>query len=560
MAIAFIFCIIFARFFYIQAVWGSELVYRATDQWNREIPVVASRGQITDRNGQLIAGNRTTYSVFVRPNAVANAQYAATVLSGTLGVEPNALLEKLQAGKVSEITVARQVEKENIEKLTAYGLAGVYYSRDNTRTYTYNDALCQVLGFTANDGTGLSGIEKYYENILCGVNGEIAYSTDIVGVETENSKIVYREAVAGDGVRLTIDMDIQLAAEQAMRSVYQSAGAKKVSCIVLDPNNFDVLAMVNYPSYDLNDVPRDDAQTLNALSRNSLVSDIYEPGSTFKILTAAADLEEYYRGNKSAFSPSYVFNGSRTRTVDGTKIKCWSDHSNGKHSNQTLAEALNNSCNPCFTDIALALGKDKFYEYLTAFGLGNVTGIDFNGEALGMLVPQALVRDCDLARIGFGQTIAVSGLQLACAAAAAVNGGNYYAPHLLKSIVSSDGKTVEEYSPVLKQKPISEQASRQLAAMLEGVVKEGSGKKAYIEGYKVGGKTGTAQKYEDGHIAAGKYVSSFVGFFPSDSPRYLALIIVDEPTGTYYGSAVAAPVAKEIFEDIIKIKNIQPFE
>ena len=560
MAIAFIFCIIFARFFYIQAVWGSELVYRATDQWNREIPVVASRGQITDRNGQLIAGNRTTYSVFVRPNAVANAQYAATVLSGTLGVEPNALLEKLQAGKVSEITVARQVEKENIEKLTAYGLAGVYYSRDNTRTYTYNDALCQVLGFTANDGTGLSGIEKYYEDILCGVNGEIAYSTDIVGVETENSKIVYREAVAGDGVRLTIDMDIQLAAEQAMRSVYQSAGEKKVSCIVLDPNNFDVLAMVNYPSYDLNDVPRDDAQTLNALSRNSLVSDIYEPGSTFKILTAAADLEEYYRGNKSAFSPSYVFNGSRTRTVDGTKIKCWSDHSNGKHSNQTLAEALNNSCNPCFTDIALALGKDKFYEYLTAFGLGNVTGIDFNGEALGMLVPQALVRDCDLARIGFGQTIAVSGLQLACAAAAAVNGGNYYAPHLLKSIVSSDGKTVEEYSPVLKQKPISEQASRQLAAMLEGVVKEGSGKKAYIEGYKVGGKTGTAQKYEDGHIAAGKYVSSFVGFFPSDSPRYLALIIVDEPTGTYYGSAVAAPVAKEIFEDIIKIKNIQPFE
>lgn len=560
LAIAFIFCIIFARFFYIQAVWGSELVYRATDQWNREIPVVASRGQITDRNGQLIAGNRTTYSVFVRPNAVANAQYAATVLSGTLGVEPNVLLEKLQAGKVSEITVARQVEKENIEKLTAYGLAGVYYSRDNTRTYTYNDALCQVLGFTANDGTGLSGIEKYYEDILCGVNGEIAYSTDIVGVETENSKIVYREAVAGDGVRLTIDMDIQLAAEQAMRSVYRSAGAKKVSCIVLDPNNFDVLAMVNYPSYDLNDVPRDDAQALNALSRNSLVSDIYEPGSTFKILTAAADLEEYYRGNKSAFSPSYVFNGSRTRTVDGTKIKCWSDHSNGKHSNQTLAEALNNSCNPCFTDIALALGKDKFYEYLTAFGLGNVTGIDFNGEALGMLVPQALVRDCDLARIGFGQTIAVSGLQLACAAAAAVNGGNYYAPHLLKSIVSSDGKTVEEYSPVLKQKPISEQASRQLASMLEGVVKEGSGKKAYIEGYKVGGKTGTAQKYEDGHIAAGKYVSSFVGFFPSDSPRYLALIIVDEPTGTYYGSAVAAPVAKEIFEDIIKIKNIQPFE
>ena len=474
-------------------------------------------------------------------------------------MDAQSLADKL-GGKVSEITVARQVEKEKIEKLAEYDLAGVYYARDNSRSYTYNDALCQVLGFTANDGTGLSGIEKYYDSVLKGTNGEIAYTTDIVGVQTEKSKIVYREAVAGDGVRLTVDMDIQLSVEQAMRTVYASSGAKKVSCVVLDPSDFGILAMANYPSYDLNDVPRDDKETLNALSRNSLVTDIYEPGSTFKIITAAADLEEYVRGNGAAFSPSYIFNGSRTRSVDGTKIKCWSDHSNGKHSNQTLAEALNNSCNPCFTDIALSLGKDTFYDYLTAFGLGNVTGLDFNGEALGMLVPPSMVRDCDLARIGFGQTIAVSGLQLACAAAAAVNGGNYYTPHLLKSIVSYDGKKVEEYTPVIKQKPISEKASRLLASMLEGVVKEGSGKKAYIEGYKIGGKTGTAQKYEDGHIASGKYVSSFVGFFPADNPRYLALVVVDEPVGTYYGSAVAAPVAREIFSDIIKIKNIQPYE
>ena len=498
--------------------------------------------------------------MFVRPNAVKDVALCAKILSETTGADEAALNKKISNVKVSEITVARQVEKDNLETLVSYNLPGVYYAKDNTRTYSYNDVLCQVLGFTASDGTGLSGIEKYYQNILSGTDGEIAYTTDIVGVETENAQIVYREAIAGDDIRLTIDMDIQLAAEDAMRSVYASSQAKQVSCVVLDPQNFDVLAMVNYPSYDLNDVPRDDMQTLNTLSRNSLVSDIYEPGSTFKIITSAADIEEYLRGNKSAFSPSYVFNGSRTRTVDGTKIKCWSDHSNGKHSNQTLADALNNSCNPCFTDIALALGKDKFYQYLTAFGLGNVTGLDFNGEALGMLVPQSFVRDCDLARIGFGQTIAVSGIQLACAAAAAVNGGNYYVPHLLKSVVSADGKRVEENQPLLKQKVISAQASSILAGMLEGVVKEGSGKKAYIEGYKVGGKTGTAQKYEDGHIAAGKYVSSFVGFFPSDNPRYLALIVVDEPVGTYYGSAVAAPVAREIFEDIIKIKNIQPFE
>ncbi len=560
LAITFIFLIIFARFFYIQVVWGGELVYRATDQWNREIPVVAARGKITDTNGQLLAGNRLTYSVFARPNAIVNAEYSASVIAGALDIDAAQVLEKISSGKVSEITLARQVEKEKVEKLASYDIAGVYYAKDNTRVYSYGDVLCQVLGFTANDGTGLSGIEKYYENVLAGTNGEISFTTDIVGVQTEDSKIVYTEATAGSEIRLTIDIDIQLAAEEAMKSVYSTSGAKRVSCVVIDPGNFELLSMVNYPSYDLNDVPRDDIDTLNALTRNSMISDIYEPGSTFKVVTAAANIEEYLRGNKSAFSPSYVFNGSRTRTVDGTKIKCWSDHANGKHSNQTLAEALNNSCNPCFTDMALALGKDTFYDYLSAFGLGNVTGIDFAGEALGMLVPKSLVRDCDLARIGFGQTIAVTGLQLACATAACVNGGNYYVPHLLKSVVSADGKTVEDYPVVLKQKAISEKASGMIAEMLEGVVSEGSGKKAYIEGYKVAGKTGTAQKYEDGHIAQGKYVSSFVGFFPSNAPKYLALIIVDEPQGTYYGSAVAAPVAKEIFQDIINIKNIKPVE
>lgn len=559
LAIAFIFCIILARFFYIQVVWGRELVWRATDQWNREIPVIAERGLITDRNGKVLAGNRPTYSVFVRPNAVENREYAATVLSGVLGVDAAQLLEKLNSDKVSEITVARQVEKQDIEKLVSYGLSGVYYAGDNTRVYTYGEVLCQVMGFTSSDGSGVTGLEKYYDSVLSGQNGEIMYTTDIVGVETEDSTIVYRQATGGDGLRLTIDVDIQLSVEDALRSVYSSSGAKSVSCIVLDPQDFGVLAMANYPSYDLNDVPREDTDLLNELSRNCLVSDIYEPGSTFKIITAAADIEEYLSGNPNAFSTSYIFNSSRTRTVGGTTIKCWSDHVNGKHTAQTLAQALNNSCNPCFTDIALALGTDTFYEYLTAFGLGNVTGIDFSGEALGMLVPQSLVRDCDLARIGFGQTVAVTGLQLACAAAAAVNGGNYYTPHLLKSIVSSDGSTVEEYQPVLKQRVISEKASRMLAEMLEGVVSDGSGKKAYIEGYKVGGKTGTAQKYEDGHIAAGKYVSSFVGFFPSDNPQYLALVIVDEPQGAYYGSTVAAPVAHEVFSDIIKIKNIQPF-
>ncbi len=560
LAITFIFCIIAGRLLYVQIAWGSDLKLRASDQWNREIPVIASRGIISDRNGVVLAGNQTTYSVFLRPNAVKDAEYTSAILGGIFSLDAQQILEKIKGGRVSEVTVARQVGKESIEKLVSHNLSGVYYSRDNTRRYTYNDALCQVLGFTSSDGSGISGVEKFYNTVLGGTNGEITFTTDIVGIETEKPVVVYREAKAGDEIRLTIDMDIQLAAENAMKNVYNSSKAKSVSCVVLNPQNFDILAMVNYPSYDLNNVPRDDTDTLNSLSRNCIVSDIYEPGSTFKVVTAAANIEEYLRGNKKAFSNSYVFNGSRTRTVDGTKIKCWADHSNGRHQNQTLAEALNNSCNPCFTDIALSLGSENFYNYLSDFGFGNVTGLDFNGEALGMLVPQTAVRDCDLARIGFGQTIAVTGIQLACAVAAAVNGGNYYIPHLLKSIVSADGKTVSENELVLKNKAISEEASAILRTMLEGVVTEGSGKHAYIEGYKVGGKTGTAQKYEDGHVASGKYVSSFAGFFPANKPEYLALIIVDEPQGTYYGSAVAAPVAKEIFEDIIKLKNIERYE
>lgn len=560
LAITFILFIILGRLVYVQLVWGSDLILKAADQWNREIPVIAQRGLIYDRNGEILAGNKTAYSIFVRPNAVVDAEYTATVLSELFSLDSTEIIKKIEGEKVSEVTVARRVSKESVEKLVTYGLPGVYYSRDNSRTYTYNDALCQVLGFISSDGHGLSGIEKYYDNVLGGVDGEISYTTDIVGVETENSVIVYSEAKSGDAVSLTIDIDIQLAAEDAMKRAYLSSGAKAVSCIVIDPQNFDILALVNYPSYDLNDVPRNDAETLNALSRNLLVSDIYEPGSTFKVVTAAANIEEYLRGNSKAFSNSYVFNSSRTRSVDGTTIKCWSDHSNGKHTNQTLATALNNSCNPCFTDIALSLGSETFYSYLNAFGFGNVTGLDFNGEALGMLLPQTAVRDCDLARIGFGQSVAVTGIQLACAVAAAVNGGNYYVPHLLKSISSADGKIVAESVAVLKNKTISSEASAILASMLEGVVSEGSGKHAYIEGYKVGGKTGTAQKYEDGHVASGKYVSSFVGFFPADNPQYLALIVVDEPQGTYYGSAVAAPVAKEIFEDIIALKNVERFE
>lgn len=560
MAITFLFCILAARFFYVQVIWSGELGYRAVDQWMREIPVVAERGLITDRNGVVLAENNTSYTVFARSNAVKDKAGAASLLANALGLDGAALLKKLESVKASEITVARHIGKSAIEELAAENPEGIYYSRDNTRIYPKGDSLCQVLGFTSVDNSGTTGIEKYYDKYLAGKNGELLYETDLVGINLEGAVAAYLPADDGMNVRLTIDYGIQSIAESALRRVAEAYSPVSAECIVLDPNTFEVLALANYPAYDLNEVPRDDTELLNSLSRNRLVCDIYEPGSTFKIITAAADIEEWLKGNNRAFSTSYVFPSSRTRSVDGTTVKCWSNHANGKHVNQTLADALNNSCNPCFTDIALSLGRETFYDYLSAFGFGRETGIDYGGEALGMLLPESAVRDCDLARIGFGQTVAVTGLQLAAATAAAVNGGYYYTPHLVKSIYASDGYVLENVEKTLKNRTISEKASLTLAAMLEGVVRDGSGKKAYIEGYRVGGKTGTAQKYEDGHIAAGKYISSFVGFFPADKPQYLALVIVDEPQGAYYGSVVAAPCAKEIFQGIISLKNIQPYQ
>ncbi len=557
-AVTFLFCLLCGRFFYVQVLWSEELNYRALDQWTRELPIVAQRGKITDRNGVVLADNSTAYTVYARSNAVKDKEKTSTLLAGALDTDGQTLYEKLTKKKASEVTLAKKVGKETVEKITELNLDGVYYSRDNVRYYPKLDSLCQVLGFTSSDNVGTTGLEKYYDSYLSGKNGELLYETDLVGVDIEGSVATYLPAENGYNVELTIDYGIQKTLESALAKTAATYSPVSAQGIVLDVNTFEVLALASYPAYDLNEVPRNDAELLNQLTRNGLVCDIYEPGSTFKIITSAIDVEEHSQGNPKAFSTKYVFPSSRTRAVEGTTVKCWSNHANGRHSNQTLAEALNNSCNPCFTDIALSLGKETFYRYLTAFGFGQRTGVDYGGEAYGLLMPEKAVRNCDLARIGFGQTIAVSGIQLACAVASVVNGGYYYTPHLVKKIYADDGYVEKEVKAELQNRTVSESTSGILASMLEGVVRDGGGKKAGVEGYRIGGKTGTAQTYENGRIAAGKYVSSFVGFFPVDKPQYLALVIVKEPQGAYYGSVVAAPVAKEIFEGIIQLKNIQP--
>ncbi len=558
LAVAFLFLALFGRLFYLQVIAGKELQTRALEQWVRDLPITPARGKILDSNGELLAGNTTVYAVYVRPKAVTEPQRTAEFLSRTLDLDPEALLQKIQNRGVSEYTLKRQVDKETADLIIAEDLDGVYLSMDNLRVYPEGDLLSQVLGFVSVDSVGQAGLEQYYDEYLKGIEGEILTQADLQGVEIPGSSTLYRPALPGLDLTLTVDAEIQRIAENVMEQAWRVHNPKGARAIVMDPKTGAVLAMVNKPSLDLNDLPRDDLALLNSCSRNSLVIDIYEPGSTFKIFTAAADLEEYRKGNPKAFSAEHIFGDSRTRVVDGQTIRCWDGHTNGKHSHQNLQAALNNSCNPIFVDLALALGTETFYDYIRAFGFGKPTGIDYPGEQGGLLLDESLVKNCDLARIGFGQTIAMTPLQLIAGVSAVVNGGTYCKPYLLSEIRSADGTLVKRIYPSAGSRVISEETSAQMRRMLEEVVTSGSGKQAYIEGYRVGGKTGTAQKYENGVIAEGKYVSSFIGFFPADDPQYIALIIMDEPEGQHYGSIVAAPYAKLIFEQIIAAKDLKP--
>ena len=532
-AAIFLFGVLFLRLGYIQVIWGKELQAKAAEQWQRDLPIYAYRGDIVDTGGNLLATTKTAYTVYARPKSVTDPSRTAEVLSQILQTDRQTILEKITKRGVSEVALKRQVDTDVAEEIRKHNLEGIYLASQGERSYVYGDFLSQVLGFVSSDGVGQTGLEAYYDRYLQGIDGEILTETDLVGSELDDGSMTYIPAVQGLTVTLTVDAVIQTIVENVLELAMYQQSSQAARCIVLDVTGGEILAMASKPSVDLNNLPRDNLEYLMKYSKNTLLTDVYEPGSTFKILTASACLEEYKKGNSRAFSAEHVFgNSSGIRIIDGSKISCWTKHANGKHSNQTLSDALNNSCNPIFTDIALSLGKDTMYDYLRKF-----------------------------ARIGFGQTIAVTALQLCMATAAAVNGGYLMRPYLVKEISDPlTGNVVKRFSPTVVNRAVSEDTSRQIAAMLKRVVDEGGGKNAKIEGYQVGGKTGTAQKFVDGALAQGKYVSSFIGFFPASSPKYLVLMIVDEPEGQSYGSIVAAPYAKLVFEQIINYKNIQPFE
>ncbi|WP_251617344.1 penicillin-binding transpeptidase domain-containing protein [Pumilibacter muris] len=534
----------------MQLVARKDLQSRAAEQWYRDLPLAAPRGKILDSTGSVLADNREVYSVYVRPNAVTDKQAVAAALSGHLNLVYDKLLEKISSSRVSEITIKRAVEKNVAEAILAQNLDGVYFTLDSKRYYPASNYLSQILGFTNIDNVGQNGLEGYYDEYLKGVDGFAYTATDIKGHELENNVTKYVPAIPGCDLTLSLDMNIQSFAETAVSNALSEHNAKGASMIVMDCNTGGVVAMASAPGFDLNEPPRDDLNMLNALSKNKMIVDVYEPGSTFKIFTTATALEN------GAVSDSDRFFCGGARQVDGQRIKCW--RSIG-HGSQDLGEGVKNSCNCVFMDLALRLGTDKLYDGIRNFGFGSKTNVDFYGESRGLLMQQSAVKTVDLARIGFGQAVAVTPLQLVTAVSAAVNGGTLYEPYFVSQVNDYSGKLIYERQPKEVRKAISPSTSEKLRNMLEKVVSEGGGHKAGVAGYRIGGKTGTAQKYENGHIAQGKYVSSFVGFAPVENPRYVLAMIVDEPGGyMYYGSLVAAPYAGEVFKKIFDYTGLKP--
>ena len=535
--ITFFLCILSGRLLYVQIINSDSLRTLAFEQWTRDLPFTADRGDITDVNGIKLASSMTLYTMYCRPSDVKEAEEIATFVSDALDIDKTLLYTRLTKKGVSEVRLCRRVTRAEMLEVEQRDFSGIYFTADSARYYDQGDFLTQLLGFTDADNKGQSGLELQYDRYLTGINGYSYTETDLIGRELEDGDTYYVAPQKGMNVRLTIDYYMQAAAEKAVKDACARYDAKSVSCVMLNADTGAVLAMAQAPSYDLNDIPRDDVNALMENSSLNAVTDMYEPGSTFKILTSAIGLET------GATKNSYYCGGSCS--VDGQRIRCW--RSIG-HGSQDFRHGVYNSCNCVFVDVALTAGKDTMYDYFDKFGLGQKTGIDFYGESAGMLIARDSVKNVDLARIGFGQAVAVTPLQLASAVASCINGGYLYRPYVVEEILSQEGELAYRGGSYVKNTTISASTSEKLKDILYGVVDEGSGKNAAVEGYKIGGKTGTAQKYADGAIAAGKYISSFVGFTEINGSNIVCLFLVDEPQGyVYYGSIVAAPYVGEIF-------------
>lgn len=545
---AFLFSAIFAKMFAVIVVEGESLQVKAVDQWLRDVPTDAPRGNIVDKNGKILASTATRYNLYVRPSNTPDKEGVAKLLCEVFGYEYKSTLSKISK-RTSEVTVATKVTKEQLNIVYASGLKGIYYSEDNFRYYPYGDFMTQVLGFCSSDGFGQTGLESYYDKYLTGINGKILTETDLVGRSLDGGLSYYLPSVSGLDLKTTLDAGIQSIVEGAVRNAVAKFNPKGVACIVMDYSTGGIAALCEYPSFDLNNVPRNDLTTLFESSKSKIISTVYEPGSTFKILTSAAALDS----GKVHTSDRFYCAGSKV--VDGKKIRCWKSKG---HGSIDFGQGVESSCNCVFMECALRMGTNSFYDYMSAFGLSSKTGVDMTGETSGIFIARNLVKNVDLARIGFGQAVAVTPIGLLAATSSVVNGGVKVTPHVMNEIKSANG-TVASYGISGGERVVSEQTSKTMCELLQRVVTTGSGKGAYVPGYKILGKTGTAQKYENGQIARGKYISSFLGFSVSEGANYGVLFIVDEPKGyMYYGSLVAAPMVGDIFESMFAYLGTEP--
>lgn len=554
-----LFLVLTARLFYLQAVAAASLQRRAQAQWTSESVIAPTRGSIYDRNGQVIALSATAYIASVSPRQVADAEAFARLLAPVLDMDAATIAKRASDTSKGGVTLKRQLTRETAQQLKSMmaehraagsdALNGLYLEEDSRRYYPMGAFAAQLIGITSIDGVGQSGLESALDKYLSGRSGRILEEIDGKGRELSYGASEYVAAVDGGSVRLTIDASIQSFAEKAAREALAVNNAKAVRVLVMDPDTGEILAMVSKPDYDLNEPPRSDVELLTELMRNRVITDAYEPGSTFKIITSAAALDA------GLTNPSEGFYCSGSVHVEGGRIKCWGN----PHGAQTMAQALQNSCNPVFVELGLRLGIEKFYDYLAAFGIGTPTGVDIPGEAGGIVISESVVKRVDMARIGFGQSIALTPIQLLAAVCSVVNGGNLMRPYVVKEIVSEDGEVIEQGAPQVVSHPIAKQTSDTMRWLLEDVVTYGGGRNAYLEGYRVGGKTGTAQVYVNGVVSSETHIGSFVGFAPMDDPEIAVLLIVDEAdVPVDYGSVTAAPFAKDILEQSLNYLGIAP--
>lgn len=540
--------LVFIRVFYIQVFEYKKLNKLASSLWSRNLEIEADRGKILDRNGEILADNLTTSSLVLIPNQIKNKEDTTKKLANILGLSYESMKKHVYKNTSIERVhpEGRRLSYDVAKKISDLKLDGVYLVKEAKRNYPYKDFLSHVLGYVGIDNQGLSGIELQYDKYLRGENGVIKYFSDSHGNKLSLSDI-YKEAESGMNVSLTIDINIQKSIERELDNIDEMFNPDMALAIVVNPNNGEVLGMASTPSYDPNKYKE---YGTSVLSRNLPIWSSYEPGSTFKIMTMASAVEE----NVIDIFNDHFYDVGKVN-VDGSVLKCWKS---GGHGDQTYLQVLQNSCNPGFVKLGQLLGKDRLFSYIDKFGFGKKTGIDLAGEATGILFPLDRVGNVELATSAFGQGISVTPIQQVMAVSAVVNGGVLYKPYIVKGISDNAGNNVVEYSKSKVRKVISKRTSEIMRLALESVVAYGGGKSAYIEGYRIGGKTGTAQKSENGSYLVNNYIMSFMSVVPANNPQAVLYLAIDNPKNTaMLSSYTTTPIARRILLDIIDALEIK---